>query len=96
MQVVGLESAEAGRALLTMLLVHATSPAFTYFHSWDVGDVLIWDNTQTLHHAFPYDNDGSARRELYRTQARLRGAQAEAEAAELATHVATEAPKEEL
>jgi taurine dioxygenase len=45
----GLESPEAGRALLDMLLVHATSPAFTYFHSWDVGDVIVWDNTQTLH-----------------------------------------------
>jgi taurine dioxygenase len=72
MGVEGLESAEAGSALLTMLLLHATSPAFTYFHSWDVGDVLVWDNTQTLHHSFPYDNDGAARRELYRTQARLR------------------------
>ena len=72
MEVVGLDSEEAGRALLTMLLVHATSPAFTYFHAWDAGDVLIWDNTQTLHHSFPYDNDGTAKRELYRTQARLR------------------------
>eukprot|EP00310_Coccolithus_braarudii_P024169 CAMPEP_0183334744 /NCGR_PEP_ID=MMETSP0164_2-20130417/3247_1 /TAXON_ID=221442 /ORGANISM="Coccolithus pelagicus ssp braarudi, Strain PLY182g" /LENGTH=343 /DNA_ID=CAMNT_0025503945 /DNA_START=92 /DNA_END=1124 /DNA_ORIENTATION=- len=72
MEVVGLETPEAGQALLTMLLAHATSPAFTYFHSWDVGDMLIWDNTQTLHHSFPYNNNGSARRELYRTQARLR------------------------
>ena len=77
MEVVGFASAEQGKALLTMLLLHATSPAFTYFHSWDVGDVLIWDNTQTLHHSFPYDNDGSAKRELYRTQARLHPPQAE-------------------
>lgn len=72
MDVHGLETPEAGKALLTMLLMHATSPAFTYFHSWDAGDVLVWDNTQTLHHSFPYDNDGSNKRELYRTQARLR------------------------
>jgi taurine dioxygenase len=71
MTVSGLESPEAGRALLDMLLVHATSPAFTYFHSWDVGDVIVWDNTQTLHHAMPYKNDGKARRELYRTQCRI-------------------------
>ena len=71
MRVVGLETPEAGKALLTMLLMHATSPSFTYFHSWDSGDVLIWDNTQTLHHSFPYNNDGTAKRELYRTQARL-------------------------
>lgn len=82
MQVVGLESAEAGSALLTMLLMHATSPSYTYFHAWDVGDVLIWDNTQTLHHSFPYDNDGTHKRELYRTQARMRvpGEQPEREA----------------
>lgn len=72
MQVQGLESPEAGKALLEMLLAHATSPAFTYFHAWDVGDVIVWDNTQTLHHSMPYTNDGSAKRELYRTQARLR------------------------
>ena len=34
--------------------------------------MLVWDNTQTLHHSFPYDNDGSAKRELYRTQASRR------------------------
>jgi taurine dioxygenase len=71
MKVGGLESPEAGRALLDMLLVHATSPSFTYFHAWDVGDVIVWDNTQTLHHAMPYNNDGTAKRELYRTQARI-------------------------
>jgi taurine dioxygenase len=71
MKVGGLETPEAGRALLDMLLVHATSPSFTYFHAWDVGDVIVWDNTQTLHHAMPYTNDGTAKRELYRTQARI-------------------------
>jgi taurine dioxygenase len=72
MEVVGLESAAAGKALLAMLLAHATSPSFTYFHAWDVGDVLVWDNTQTLHHSYPYTNDGTNRRELFRTQARTR------------------------
>jgi taurine dioxygenase len=71
MKVGGLESAEAGRALLDMLIVHATSPSYTYFHAWDVGDVIVWDNTQTLHHAMPYNNDGTTKRELYRTQARV-------------------------
>jgi len=71
MKVNGLETPEAGRALLDMLLMHATSPSYTYFHAWDVGDVIIWDNTQTLHHAMPYKNDGSSKRELYRTQSRL-------------------------
>ena len=71
MAVEGLETPAAGKALLGMLLAHATSPAFTYFHAWDAGDIIIWDNTQTLHHSMPYTNDGEARRELYRTQARL-------------------------
>lgn len=71
MTVQGLESPEAGKALLEMILTHATSPTFTYFHAWDAGDVIVWDNTQTLHHAMPYNNDGSTRRELYRTQSRL-------------------------
>ena len=35
MRVDGLSTPEAGSALLTMLLMHATSPAFTYFHAWD-------------------------------------------------------------
>ena len=72
MRVTGLESAAAGKGLLEMLLTHATSPSFTYFHAWSPGDVIVWDNTQTLHHAMPYVNDGTTRREFYRTQARLR------------------------
>lgn len=72
MAVDGLESPEQGRALLDMVLMHATSPSFTYFHAWDAGDVIVWDNTQTLHHAMPYDNDGTTKRELYRTQARFK------------------------
>ena len=72
MKVTGLESPEAGKGLLEMVLTHATSPAFTYFHAWTPGDVIVWDNTQTLHHAMPYKNDGTAEREMYRTQAVLR------------------------
>lgn len=71
MRVEGLESEDAGKSLLNMLMTHATSPSFTYFHRWEAGDILLWDNVQTLHHAFPYNNDGSAKREFYRTQARI-------------------------
>lgn len=71
MTVNGLGTLEDGRKHLDMLFRHATSPSFTYFHSWDVGDVIIWDNTQTLHHAMPYNNDGSHKREFYRTQSRF-------------------------
>jgi taurine dioxygenase len=79
MKVFGLESPEAGKKLLNMLLAHATSPAFQYFHAWDQGDVLVWDNTQTLHHSMPYENDGTNRREYYRTQARMKAPASKAE-----------------
>jgi taurine dioxygenase len=72
MVVEGLETQEAGRDLLGMVLTHATSPSFTYFHAWDAGDVVVWDNTQTLHHSMPYDRSSpDVVRELYRTQARF-------------------------
>ena len=71
MKVNGLETPEAGKVLLQLLFDHCQSPAFTYYHAWDVGDVVIWDNSQTLHHSMPYKNDGSVKRELYRTQAQM-------------------------
>jgi taurine dioxygenase len=55
------------RRVGSILLVHATAPAFTYFHAWDVGDVIVWDTTQTLHHATPYNTDGTAKQELHWT-----------------------------
>ncbi len=35
----------------------ATSEQFTYSHEWEVGDMVIWDNTGTLHRAEWYDPD---------------------------------------
>ena len=35
--------------LLDELTAHATSDAFTYAHAWRQGDVVLWDNRQTLH-----------------------------------------------
>jgi len=61
-----------GSQLLSYLFEHATLPSFTYYHRWEVGDVVIWDNTQTLHRAMSYNNDGVInRREMYRTQCRF-------------------------
>lgn len=71
MRTAGIEG-EEGKALLRLLFEHATSPSFTYFHHWQPGDIVIWDNVQTLHHAFGYENNGTVRRELFRTQVRLR------------------------
>jgi alpha-ketoglutarate-dependent taurine dioxygenase len=52
--VVGMDPA-AGRALLDELLAWSTQERFCYVHQWQVGDVVIWDNTGMLHRALPYD-----------------------------------------
>jgi len=71
-RVEGLESSATGSDLLAMVLRHATSPAYTWFHKWRPGDVIVWDNTQTLHHAMPYDaRTPDVVRMLYRTQVRF-------------------------
>jgi alpha-ketoglutarate-dependent taurine dioxygenase len=51
--VVGMDIA-AGRALIEELIEWTTQPRFVYRHHWDVGDLLIWDNTGVLHRAEPY------------------------------------------
>ena len=45
---------EAGRALLTELLKHATREEWTYLHHWQVGDLVMYDNRAALHRARPY------------------------------------------
>jgi alpha-ketoglutarate-dependent taurine dioxygenase len=47
-------SVEASRALLARLRDWATQPQYVYRHEWQVGDLLIWDNTGTMHRALPY------------------------------------------
>jgi alpha-ketoglutarate-dependent taurine dioxygenase len=41
--------------LLVRLRDWATQPQFVYRHVWSVGDVVIWDNTGTMHRATPYN-----------------------------------------
>jgi alpha-ketoglutarate-dependent taurine dioxygenase len=43
--------------LLIRLRDWATQPRFVYRHSWSVGDLLMWDNTGTMHRATPYAAD---------------------------------------
>jgi alpha-ketoglutarate-dependent taurine dioxygenase len=52
--------------LLVRLRDWATSPQFTYRHRWSVGDLVMWDNTGTMHRATPYDP--TAGRLLQRTK----------------------------
>lgn len=53
-QVVGM-TPEAGRALLDDVLDWATQPQFVLRHRWQVGDLVMWDNTGLLHRALPYE-----------------------------------------
>lgn len=67
---------EASEALLDRLWAHATQDAFSFAHSWRVGDILMWDNRSTLHRRDPFDAE--ARRIMHRTQ--IKGATAPAAA----------------
>ncbi|MFZ3234397.1 MAG: TauD/TfdA family dioxygenase [Stellaceae bacterium] len=44
-----------GRVLLYDLNLHATRPEFVYSHKWRVGDLVIWDNRDTMHRGRPHD-----------------------------------------
>lgn len=48
---------EEGRALLQRLDDFCTQEEYVYSHEWTVGDLLIWDNTVSLHRAAPYTAD---------------------------------------
>ena len=56
---------EESRALLARLRDWATQPQFVYRHEWQVGDLLIWSNTGTMHRALPYAFDSG--RLMHRT-----------------------------
>jgi alpha-ketoglutarate-dependent taurine dioxygenase len=64
-QVVGMGRKES-TLLLNGLREWATSEPFFYSHAWSVGDMVMWDNTGTLHRATPYPLDSG--RELHRTK----------------------------
>jgi alpha-ketoglutarate-dependent taurine dioxygenase len=60
---VGMDRDESD-ALLARLLAKANEPQYIYTHDWRLGDLLIWDNTGTMHRVVPFDlNCG---RELHR------------------------------
>ncbi|KAJ8606029.1 hypothetical protein CTAYLR_010781 [Chrysophaeum taylorii] len=47
---------------IDQIIDHAT--AAPYYHAWKPGDVVIWDNTQTLHKAHPSDSSQRKRTSL--------------------------------
>ena len=47
---------DEGRKLIRELIELATRPQFVYRHQWRVGDLVVWDNRQTMHRGTPYDD----------------------------------------
>ena len=48
---------EAGLALIERLLNFVTQPDYVFSHTWNVGDVLVWDQRCVLHRATPWNYD---------------------------------------
>lgn len=48
-------SARESTELLVRLREWATQEQLVYSHKWTVGDMVMWDNTGTMHRATPYD-----------------------------------------
>jgi alpha-ketoglutarate-dependent taurine dioxygenase len=47
----------ASDALVRRLMELSQRREYIYRHDWQVGDVLIWDNTGTVHRVIPFDLD---------------------------------------
>ena len=62
--VVGMDRAKSIE-LLVRLREWATQPQFVYQHHWQLGDLLIWDNTGVMHRVQPYALDSG--RMMHRT-----------------------------
>lgn len=48
-------------ALIRDLMEHATQRRFVYTHKWTLGDIVMWDNRQTMHRARRYNDTGEVR-----------------------------------
>ena len=60
---------EEGRALIRQLIEHATQPQYIFSVSWNVGDMVIWDNLCSMHKGGDYDY-GRYKRDMRRTTVR--------------------------
>ena len=63
--VMGLPISES-EALLDEVWAHALRTDHIWYHHWQPGDVIVWDNRSTMHHRKPFDP--GSRRILHRTQ----------------------------
>lgn len=68
-KIVGLPEAEADE-LLAYLLAFAADEERAYIHSWEPGDVIIWDNWRTMHRT--YGHAKKHRRVMHRTTLKAR------------------------
>lgn len=59
----------AGAMLWETLMRHATQPAFVYVHTWQTGDLIVWDNRCLIHCGTWYDHE-TYERETWRTTVR--------------------------
>lgn len=59
----GMHPAES-HDLLQRLMLHATRDKYVYRHQWQMGDLVIWDNTGAMHRVAPFDRE--SRREFHR------------------------------
>lgn len=50
--------------LLQHLIRHATQDKYIYRHQWQMGDLVIWDNTGAMHRVMPFDAESG--REFHR------------------------------
>ncbi len=48
-------SEHESRGLFERIMNHCTEPRFIYEHVWRAGDLVMWDNTATVHRGTEYD-----------------------------------------
>ncbi|GAB17088.1 putative dioxygenase, partial [Gordonia effusa NBRC 100432] len=67
----GVSDAES-RGILDLLYAHLTKPEHIVRHRWQLGDLVLWDNRNTLHYANRdyVDFDGGQRRIMHRVTLR--------------------------
>ena len=58
--IIGWQRPEA-LAFVRDLMEHATQPEYVYSHHWQAGDLVIWDNRQTMHRVRRFDDLNQAR-----------------------------------
>ena len=59
-------SRDESDALLDQIWAFATEKPLTWYHRWQAGDLVIWDNRCTMHRRNAFDAD--SRRVMHRTQ----------------------------